>query len=281
MKTVDEVKQQIIAEEQDKVRVALASDALEISVKIPDLDLLVTDLAIDLEAGTIEGQTLHSEGYFQIGYGGTTLLVHRVIMAILLGRWFPSWVIVDHVNGVRSDGRPKNLRLTTPKGNANNVNFPYQGLVDGLTGQEFIDGSKARNASALQSIVPKAYVDSVPEVDPDIPVLDQPGFCNCFAEEELGRLSRLGVQIFADEIEEIKAHGYGQNGKGFYLLFDPRRDLYNPFYDQSLWAVVEPARERSRARRAVVREQELKERAGLQELDRWGHVVAPRYAGAQ
>lgn len=59
-----------------------------------------------------------NEGYTVVRYQGVGYRAHRIVFALVHGRW-PEGV-VDHVNGVKGDNRPENLRDTTPHGNANN-----------------------------------------------------------------------------------------------------------------------------------------------------------------
>ncbi len=65
-------------------------------------------------------RTPHSNGYLSGRLGGRTEYAHRVVWCILAGEWPPSQI--DHINGIRSDNRPVNLRLATNAANA--CNYP-------------------------------------------------------------------------------------------------------------------------------------------------------------
>ena len=47
-------------------------------------------------------------GYRKVRVNGVSLFEHRVVWAMFHGRWPDNYI--DHVNGVRSDNRPENLR---------------------------------------------------------------------------------------------------------------------------------------------------------------------------
>lgn len=59
-----------------------------------------------------------SNGYLAVCVDGKRFLVHRVVFAIHYGRWPLG---VDHVNGNRTDNRPKNLREANHSQNALNA----------------------------------------------------------------------------------------------------------------------------------------------------------------
>lgn len=75
------------------------------------------------------GRKPNPDGYFYIKLKGQSYLVHRVIMAMRLGRW-PGYV--DHRNGIRTDNSKGNLRETTFRGNMSNRVMPERNLPRGV-----------------------------------------------------------------------------------------------------------------------------------------------------
>ena len=61
---------------------------------------------------------LTSHGYVELQFRGKKIKSHRLVFAMTHGRW-PSGE-VDHINGVRTDNRPENLREVTKSQNQQN-----------------------------------------------------------------------------------------------------------------------------------------------------------------
>jgi hypothetical protein len=55
-------------------------------------------------------------GYTKIAVAGRSFLGHRVVWLLEHGEW--PITHLDHINGIKHDNRPENLRLTTPLKNA-------------------------------------------------------------------------------------------------------------------------------------------------------------------
>lgn len=69
-----------------------------------------------VKVGNIAGSMLKS-GYLEVGIDKQYFRVHRVIFAMSYGYW-PK--LVDHINGVRTDNRPSNLREANDLQNTHN-----------------------------------------------------------------------------------------------------------------------------------------------------------------
>ena len=73
------------------------------------------------------------DGYYKVTLGGKTYPAHRIVWA-LTNNADPGEFSIDHINGIVSDNRPENLRLATPKQNAQN----RISSVVSSTGQQYI-----------------------------------------------------------------------------------------------------------------------------------------------
>lgn len=83
-----------------------------------------TTYIIDPDTGTMAkiqtnmGSVI-SNGYVSVWFNGKNDYMHRVIWEFVNGP-IPEGMVIDHINGVRSDNRIQNLRLATPSQNAQN-----------------------------------------------------------------------------------------------------------------------------------------------------------------
>lgn len=92
----------------------------------PPLDQVIQSLAFDYLKGTVEGEEPNGEKsregkpYLWFKHGSKSILSHRFIAAVTLGKWIPRECHIDHINHDPSDNRPINLRITTPRDNVGN-----------------------------------------------------------------------------------------------------------------------------------------------------------------
>ncbi|SFS14725.1 HNH endonuclease signature motif containing protein [Yoonia litorea] len=92
----------------------------------PKLEEVIGSVAFDYLEGTVEGENPNGETsrdgnpYLWFKHANKSILSHRFISAVTLGKWVPRECNIDHVNHNPSDNRPSNLRITTPRDNAGN-----------------------------------------------------------------------------------------------------------------------------------------------------------------
>ena len=77
--------------------------------------------------------SLTESGYLRTSISGKRHQVHRLIWCWVTGEWPKEGMIVDHINGDRSDNRWENLRLCTASQNAYNRKTPRRNK-SGFTG---------------------------------------------------------------------------------------------------------------------------------------------------
>ena len=77
-------------------------------------------------------KSMDVHGYIQVGYQKKVYKAHRLIWAIIHGK-FPDESI-DHINGIRSDNRISNLRIVTKQQNSHNQQQKNKNNKSGFTG---------------------------------------------------------------------------------------------------------------------------------------------------
>lgn len=103
-----------------------------------DVQSILTVLSYDPETGAfvrnadqspIGSKTAH--GYLRIGVAGGYVLAHRLAYAIVHGG---APMMIDHINGVRSDNRICNLRAANHAINSQNIVRPNSNSLSGSRG---------------------------------------------------------------------------------------------------------------------------------------------------
>ncbi|WP_138935318.1 HNH endonuclease signature motif containing protein [Roseovarius arcticus] len=95
-------------------------------IPYPTLDEVIMEKSFEYLLGVVEGEVPNGsksrEGhdYLWFQHGKKSILTHRFIAAITLGKWLPRDFDVDHVNHNPSDNNPTNLRIVTRRDNAGN-----------------------------------------------------------------------------------------------------------------------------------------------------------------
>jgi hypothetical protein len=65
-------------------------------------------------------RSISSNGYCRVGIFGRRIHAHRLIWALVHGKW-PAGLDIDHINGIRSDNRLQNLRAVDRSTNLENI----------------------------------------------------------------------------------------------------------------------------------------------------------------
>jgi len=99
--------------------------------------------------GSVSG-TITPQGYLQIGIDWKLYLAHRLAWHISTGV-DPGEFEIDHINGITTDNRISNLRLTSKVQNAQNVKIPKTNST-GVKGVYF---DKSRNKFCAEIICNK------------------------------------------------------------------------------------------------------------------------------
>lgn len=86
-------------------------------------------------AGKIVG-SLNDSGYMRTKINGKDYLCHRLIWLYVHGKWPEN--LIDHINGIKTDNRIKNLREANHKQNLSNVHKPSSRNKTGYLGVSYI-----------------------------------------------------------------------------------------------------------------------------------------------
>jgi len=101
------------------------------SMKLITQQQLQSKVVIDFEAGEcfdLKGKKLGSptsNGYLRVTLMRREYRLHRLVWLWVHGEHVPDGMVIDHINGVKTDNRIANLRLVTP---CQNIAFYHQTL---------------------------------------------------------------------------------------------------------------------------------------------------------
>ena len=84
-----------------------------------------------LKEKRVEGKWKDKDGYSQVGVNGRTEQYHRVVKCLDLKEDIPPGIEVDHIDGIRTNNSPDNLRLVTTRENQQNRHSHRAGRLVG------------------------------------------------------------------------------------------------------------------------------------------------------
>lgn len=122
--------------------------------EIPDIDILTELFDLDTFMGVLIRKStgtpitsVHkSSGYVNVTIGRLIFKAHRIIWAIYNGVVPDPECDIDHLNGIRCDNRPCNLRLVSASSNMKNSK-QYKHNTSGITGVSWEKTHKKWRAS--------------------------------------------------------------------------------------------------------------------------------------
>lgn len=96
------------------------------------IDRLLKGGALKTNIGTPD-----SKGYLRVKINGKCDRIHRIIWSYVNGP-IPAGMVIDHINGDKSDNRIENLRLTTCSQNSQNRTGPQKNSKTQVKGVSFV-----------------------------------------------------------------------------------------------------------------------------------------------
>ena len=112
-----------------------------------------------IEVGDVAG-SLQRRGYLYVGVDGRRLPAHRIVFAMVNGYWPQQ---VDHINGVKTDNRPANLRAATQAENGRNSRL----RINNTSGRKGVYWNKATGKWQAQCMVNRRqhYIGRFTDID--------------------------------------------------------------------------------------------------------------------
>jgi len=140
----------------------------------PSITALAARLSADFETGSLIWRTgpykgrlagkIDAKGYLLVMVDGIRLRAHRVVYALRYNEW-PKQQI-DHINGVKTDNRIKNLRLASNSLNQQNKIQPNGKTVTGSRGVSFTPNSKVNPYRVeIQIDGNRHYIGAFPSIE--------------------------------------------------------------------------------------------------------------------
>ncbi len=141
-------------------------------IPYPNLDEVIDTTVFDYLSGTIDGQTPNGrrsrEGneYLWFKYKKKSILSHRFIAAVTLGKWVPRDFDVDHVNHIPCDNRPNNLRIVTRRDNAGNRRKALLSELVELSKVSEVIEERQKSVAPVFEAKPKTMPEAIPKPVP-------------------------------------------------------------------------------------------------------------------
>lgn len=127
-------------------------------IAYPSLEDVIDQTGFNYLSGSVDGEVANGsknregQDYLWFKHGKKSILSHRFVVAVTLGKWPPRDFDVDHINHDPSDNRPSNLRVVTRRDNAGNRRAALlSDLVDLESVQESLDKRKQALEARFES----------------------------------------------------------------------------------------------------------------------------------
>ncbi|SDW17616.1 HNH endonuclease [Ruegeria halocynthiae] len=205
-------------------------------IPYPPLDAVVREQEFSFKDGVVEGEepfgseNRDGKQYLHFKSGNKSIYTHRFIVSYALGRWMPRECVVDHINHDPTDNRPSNLRIVTPRDNAQNRREALLSELVDLDGVK----EKERKPVPVKAIPPEPEPEPIEVVTPHREPEKAPtetrihSFDTSKVPMSTGPIS--GVRYTGETMPAKYAGPYGgawykTNLDSWHLLFEPPAEL--------------------------------------------------------